>query len=111
MESPSTIETLIETTEAYAKTSFQLAKIQIQGIVTTILSRLIIRMVLVCVLLFFILLFNIGFALWLGEIIGKNYFGFFILAGFYLVLGLVVHLFLKDQIRNSVTNFIVNLHR
>lgn len=110
MEFPSvTIETLIETTEAYAKTSLQLAKIHLQEILTRIISRLIIRLILVCVFLFFILLFNIGIALWLGEVTGSNYYGFFIVAGFYLVLGFIVHFFLQDPVKKSITNFIVHL--
>jgi hypothetical protein len=110
MESPSgIIETLIETTEAYGKTSYQLAKLHVQEIITSILSKLFIRLSLVCIFLFFIVIFNIGMALWLGELTGKTYYGFFIVAGFYLFLGLAVHYFLKDWIKRSMTNLIVNL--
>jgi prolipoprotein diacylglyceryltransferase len=49
----------------------------------------------------------LGIALWLGEILGKLWYGFFIVAGFYAATGLVVYFFMREWIKNMVSNFII----
>jgi hypothetical protein len=55
----------------------------------------------------FALVLNIGVALWLGELLGKNYYGFFIVAAFYLFTGMVLHFFLHNWIKKPVSNLII----
>jgi len=62
--------------------------------------------VLIFAVLFFLIL-NIGVALWLGELLGKSYYGFFIVAGFYALLALIFSIFRKQLIKNPVNNSII----
>jgi ABC-type transport system involved in cytochrome bd biosynthesis fused ATPase/permease subunit len=55
----------------------------------------------------FALVLNIGIALWLGELLGKNYYGFFIVAVFYLLSAIVLHFFLHNWIKKPVSNLII----
>jgi len=54
----------------------------------------------------FTLVFNIGIALYLGELLGKMYYGFFIVAAFYLIGGIVFHLFMHKWIKKPLSELI-----
>ena len=102
-----TIEKLIEKAEAYSKTTLELYKFNAIYKVANIFSLLAIKLVLFVVAVFFLLMINIGFALYLGEYFGKTYCGFFVMALFYLFLGLIIYLFGNQWIKDSVSNFII----
>jgi hypothetical protein len=108
METPATaFETLFERVEEYTKTSIELAKLKGLETTTEIVSLLIARLSVIIVLSLFLLVFNIGVALWLGDVLGKNYYGFFIVAAFYLLAGVVLHLFLHRWIKKPVSDLII----
>ena len=96
------IETLFERAEAYGKTSLNLLKLKAidksSELISTVISWLI---VIIVAALFFIIL-SIGIALWLGEILGKTYYGFFIVAGIYGILGVIFILWVKKYVNNSI---------
>lgn len=60
---------------------------------------------LVFSLAFFV--FNIGVAFWIGEILGKIYYGFFVVAGFYTILGLIFYLLRHKLFRVPLSNKII----
>lgn len=55
---------------------------------------------------FVIIVFSIGFALLIGEWLGKSYYGFFIMGGFYSIIALVIYArrgrWLKDPFSNML---------
>jgi hypothetical protein len=53
------------------------------------------------------LFLNIGLALWLGQWMGKYYYGFFALAGFYLVVGIVLYALRDKWIHEPVMNNLI----
>ncbi|HLN72468.1 MAG: hypothetical protein ACM3O8_10690 [Methylococcaceae bacterium] len=101
-------ESLIEKGEQYGKTTLELIKLKTldkSADVTSTLASWIIVIVLI-VLFFFIL--NIGIALWIGELLGKEYLGFFVVAGFYGLLALVFGVFREKLIKKPVNNSIIS---
>ena len=50
---------------------------------------------------------NIGIGLWLGEILHKNYYGFFALAGIYLIIGLIFFAGRNTWLRTPIANSII----
>lgn len=108
METPTTlIEELYERGEAYSKTTFELAKFKALESTTVVVTALIWRLSVIVMLALFALVLNIGIALWLGELLGKSYYGFFIVAGFYLLAGIVFHFFLLSWIKKPVSDLII----
>lgn len=108
MESPvSSVETLIEKLEAYTKTSLELAKLKSVTAAATVVTELISRLSVIVLVSLFVLVLNIGIALWLGELLGKIYFGFFIVAGFYLIAAAIMHFFLHKWLRWPVSKLII----
>ena len=55
---------------------------------------------------FVVIIFSIGFALLIGEWLGKSYYGFFIMGGFYSIVALILYArrgkWLKDPFSNML---------
>lgn len=105
-EKTNLFEELIDKAEEYGKTSIELLKLKAVDKTSGIVSSLVSRLSLIIVLSMFILLLNIAIALWLGDILGKSYYGFFIVASFYGVTGIVTF-FIHNWIKKRVTNSII----
>jgi membrane-bound ClpP family serine protease len=108
METPvSSIESLYERVEAYVKTTIELSKLKLLESTTKIASSLLARLGVIVMVSLFALLLTIGIALFIGELLGKSYYGFFIVAAFYLVAAIVLHFFLQKWIKKPVSELII----
>jgi len=101
------IETLIERVTDYGKTSLELAKLKAVDKTSNVVSSIIPQSVVLFIITSFILFFNLGIALWLGEILGKIYFGFFAVAAFYVVIGIFFRVFLYKWLKKIIGNYII----
>ena len=104
------IETLLNRVEDFGKTTIEIAKLKFVDKSSDVASKLISRLILLVILSFFVIILNIGIALWLGEIIGKNYFGFLAVASFYgllLIIFAVMQPIFKRRIKNSIISQIL----
>lgn len=106
------IEPLFERVEEYGKTSFELLKLKALDKISGTVSSFVSRGIIILVLSMFLVLATIGVALWLGELLGKSYYGFFCVAGFYGIVGSVLYFLLfnwiKKRIRNSFVLHMLN---
>ncbi len=103
----SLIESLFEKVETYGKTTYELNKLKLLKTTIKIVPSLITRLVVILMITLFTLVFNLGIALWLGELLGKLYFGFFIVAAFYLIAGIFLHFFLYNWIKKPISKLII----
>jgi polyferredoxin len=55
----------------------------------------------------FMLMISVGAAFWLGEILGKVYYGFLCVGGFYGVLGLVLYFILHKWVKERTSDAII----
>ncbi|MCX6268596.1 MAG: hypothetical protein NTW16_14780 [Bacteroidetes bacterium] len=101
------IELLFGRVEAYGKTTYELSKLKLLETTARIVTALIPRLSVIIMVFLFVFVLTIGIALYLGELLGKSYYGFFIVAGFYLVAGIVSHLFLYQWIKKPVGELII----
>lgn len=101
------IESLLEKAAEYGKTSFELAKLKVIDKITDLVSSLVPQSVVFALIMVFILFFSLGLAFWLGEIIGKTYYGFFIVAGFYGIAGVIVHFFMHKRLKKITGNYFI----
>jgi len=101
------LETLFEKTEHFTKTSAELYKLKAIAKFADVTSTLIARLSVTVFIILFFLILNIGIALWLGEILGKSYFGFFCVAGFYVLGGVILYIFRNKWIKAPVRNSII----
>jgi hypothetical protein len=104
----SPLETLIERTETFSKTSIKLFKLKAIDKTSEIISDSAVWLVIIILGSLFFMILNIGIALWIGEILGKSWYGFLILAGVYAVLTIIVLIFSNQWIRKPLRNSIIN---
>ena len=107
MEDQTLIENLIEKGEQYGKTTLELLKLKTLDKSADVISNLVSWLIVVIFAVLFFLILNIGIALWIGELLGKTYYGFFVVAGFYALLALIFGIFRKQIVKNPVNNSII----
>lgn len=101
------METLIQRAEEYGKASLELLKLKAIDRSANIASGIVANLVILLLLLLFFFILNIGIALWVGELLGKTFYGFFAVAGFYAVVGGLAYVFKNALIKTPVSNSIV----
>jgi hypothetical protein len=101
------LESLLERASEYGQTTIELVKLKTLDKTSDVVSSVVPHSVAVILLASFMLFLNLGLALWLGDILGKTYYGFFTVAGFYAVTGLVIHFLLHKWIKKLVGNWFI----
>ena len=102
------IEPLVERVEEYGKASLELLKLKAVHTTTKVVSTFVSRAAFFLVISMAIFVLTIGVAIWLGEVLGKNYYGFFCIAGFYIIIGIVLYYVLHHKIKNWISNSIIS---
>ncbi|SHM17713.1 hypothetical protein [Flavobacterium xanthum] len=103
----STIEMLFERAEDYTRTTVELAKLNAVDKTADVMSSLLSRLTVSIVFVLFAFLANIGLSLWIGELLGKIYYGFFIVSSLYLLVAIVLYLFKDQWLKMPISNFII----
>ncbi|MDP4277488.1 MAG: phage holin family protein [Bacteroidota bacterium] len=101
------IESLLERISDYLKTNIELTRLKLADKASDVLSSLISQTVVFVFVALFLLFSNIGLALWLGKLLGSAFFGFFVVAAFYGMLGLVIRLFCYQWMKRKVSDFFI----
>ncbi len=102
-----TVESLIDRLRNYGETRLELIKLKAinksSGFVSVLVTYLVLVIILICCFLFI----NIGIALLLGELLGKSYYGFFIVAALYGVTGVILYKLKDKWIKTPVINMML----
>jgi hypothetical protein len=101
------LESLLDKATEYGKTSFELVKLKTLDKTTDIVSSIIPLSVVILLVLTFLFFLNVGIALWLGELLGKIFYGFFTVAAFYLFIGIIIHFFLNKWIKRLIGDYFI----
>jgi len=101
------LESLLEKATEYGKTSFELVKLKALDKTMDIVSSLIPHSVVFVLIASFLIFLNLGLALWLGEVLGKIFYGFFVVAGFYVIIAIIIHFFMHKRIKRLVGNYFI----
>lgn len=84
------VEELADTVKDYVNTRIESAKLGIAEKSSAIIANVAAGLIVITFFLLFFLFGSIALAFGLGEWIGKTWAGFLIVAGFYLLVGIVV---------------------
>ncbi len=101
------IESILESSAEFGKTTFELVKLKALDKTTDVVSSLFPNSIVFSLIVIFMFFLNLGLALWLGEILGKIYYGFFVVAAFYGILGIVMRLFMHKWLKKVAGNFFI----
>lgn len=100
------VDVLIERAGDYLETRLDLLKLRAADRSADIISSFASKLIVLLVMSVFFIILNIGIALYIGEMTGRLYYGFFIVAGFYFIAGLITygmrHRWLKDPFADKV---------
>jgi hypothetical protein len=109
MESQTSIvESLFQKVETYGKTTLELTKLKALNTTTVVATSLISRLIVFLMIALFVVVLSIGVALLLGDMLGKPYLGFFIVAAFYFVSGIVLHVYLQQWLKKPISEFVIS---
>jgi fatty acid desaturase len=106
-DNTSMLESLLEKADDYGKTSYELVKLKALEKASDVVSSFIPHSVVFVLIASFILFINLGLALWLGDILGKPFYGFFLVAAFYIITGIIVHFFMHNWLKRLAGNYFV----
>jgi len=98
---------LLEIASDCGKTTYELIKLKLLDKVSDIVSSIIPLTIVFVLFTSFLIFVNLGFAFWLGEILGKIYFGFFAVALFYGLTGIILHFLFHKKIKKYICNYII----
>ena len=101
------IELLYKKAKEYADINIELIKLNSIDKTADVLSSLVSRMVIFMFVVMFVLLVNIALSLYLGEVLGKDYLGYALVAAIYMVLIILINSFKDKLIKVPITNLVI----
>lgn len=107
MEEKSQIELLIDKAQKYSKTSFELFRLKTIDKSTDAIANTVSFVAIICFGSLFFIFLSFGLALWIGEILNKSSYGFFIVAAFYGVIAFVLFLVRQRFIIIPIKNLLI----
>lgn len=99
---------LLEKVENYAKTTIDLIKLKAVDKLSVVVSNVVYGVILALLVFFFLLILNLALAFWVGNLLGETYLGFFAIAGFYVLLIIIILIFKKQLIKVPLSNVIIS---
>ena len=101
------IEDLFSKTTDYLEARVELLELKAIGKTSVITSSFVSGLVIGIVISLVLIFLHLGIAIWLGTILGKLYYGFFIVAGFYTLVAILVYLLRKQLLQTPVKNAVI----
>jgi hypothetical protein len=103
----STIETLIDRAKSYAETRLHILRLKGIDKLSAIISLIVSMIAVLLISFIFVMFLSIGIAIYLGELLGNYYFGFLIMAAFYLITGLLLFKFRDKWLKAPIVNSLI----
>ena len=101
------LEELFHKLKDYAETRINLYKLIAINKASGFFSTLVTMLILLLILFTVFLCITVGVALLIGEWLGGASYGFFIIAGLYLIIGLVLYSNRGNILKNPVSNKLI----
>ena len=101
------IESLLERISEYGKTSYELVKLNVVDKTSNGLSALLAHATVKVIVACFVLFINLGIAFWVGDLLGKTYYGFFAVAAFYALVAFMLHFFMRRWIKRVFYDYLI----
>ena len=104
---PTNVEELFQKLKEYADVRLNLFKLKSINKFAGFMSLVITLIILIIIFSTILFCITIAAALVIGEWVGKIYFGFFIVGGIYLIIGLVIYSMRDKLIKTKVSNKLI----
>lgn len=106
-ENAKIIESLLGNATEYVVTSYELVKLKAIDKTSDKVSNFIPHSIVFFVISLSLIFVNLGFAFWFGELLGKIFYGFFVVAAFYAFIALIIHLFMHKWLKRIFYDYII----
>jgi fatty acid desaturase len=100
-------ESLLERATDYGKASYELVKLKAVDKTSDVVSSFIPHSVVFIMIASFIFFLNLGIAFWLGDLLGKIFYGFFVVAAFYVIIGIIIHFFMHKWLKRLLSDYFI----
>ena len=107
MEKKSDVEGLFSQAGDYLNTRLELLKLKTVDKASEFISSVVSKLALILFFVIFTLILSMAAAFWIGDILGKTFYGFFIIAGFYLVAGIVLYACRRKWLKAPIANVLI----
>lgn len=104
---PTNVEELFYKLKDYGDTRLDLFKLKSINKVSGFLSSMITSIILIILLCLVVVCITIGLAILIGEWLGASYYGFFVIAGVYIIIGLVLLISRTKLIKTPISNKLI----
>jgi hypothetical protein len=101
------IEALSDDLKLYFNTNVELVKLQALDRSSTVGARIVSNLIIGVVVLLFVIFASIAAAIYLSILLEAYYLGFGIVAGFYLLVGLILLASRKQSLENPIRDAII----
>lgn len=102
------VESLVESVEEYGKTCYDLFMLKAIDKLSDVVSTVVSRICAVVVLFLFIIVLHVAVGLWLGEILGKGYYGFFCVAALDAIIWVVLQFMMRNWLKKLISNSVIS---
>lgn len=101
------IQSLFADSKDYLKNKSELWKLKMIDKTSETVSSIVEKVIIFFIGIIFFILLNIAIALLIGYWLNHSFWGFFVLAGFYGIVGLVIHLSKDKLIKTPIINSLI----
>ncbi|MBS1660009.1 MAG: hypothetical protein JST68_03050 [Bacteroidetes bacterium] len=101
------IDNLLSDAGDYIETRTTLWKLKAIESLSDVSGELVSGLAMIVVSSFVVILFSIGVALLVGDLIGKSYYGFFIIGGIYAIVALILYARRGDWLKEPFSNMLI----
>ena len=101
------LQHLAEEVKEYVNVRISIVKLNVAETTSSILANATATIIVAVIFIFFLFFASTGLALFLSSVIGNSYAGFLIVAGVYLLLGLIIWYTRGKLIRIPIMNAII----
>ena len=108
MPEPVKIEELTFSLKEYATLQIELLKLEAVERVSVVGAEITGGFIVLVTVLLFVVFISLGACLYLSSILQNNYIGFFIVAGFYFLVSLILFIGRKKIVSNPIREKIIN---
>ncbi len=102
------IESLLDDTGKYIEAKTELWKLKTADKISENISSIASQVIFLFIISIVIMSLNVGLAIMIGSWMGEIYYGFFIIAGFYALVGLLLYAVRDKIIKTPLYNSIIN---
>lgn len=102
------IELLMSKSADLVETKVELFKLKMADKVSEAVSSVISKIAIVLLIGLALIIFSLGAAFWIGAELNNLYYGFFIVGGFYILAGILIHVFRKTLIKKPISTIIID---